>query len=186
MAYPVKDTPVKVPPKVKEYQEWKKLEAQGVVDMEPDDPRARRLAGRPHKKRILDVPKSNIAIRSKLYGKALEYIKRLEKFANSKNERIAFEATRYLFDKILPNAKPTEGDSKHAPISVFINNQGFVPPDADVNASPDRGTKRPAQIQGSRVAPKGEEDDDSDQRDGEAGVAEEGSLLAPISDLRGS
>ena len=162
----ISDKPIVIPPRVREYQEWKKLEAEGIANIEASDPRARRLAGRPHKKNLAIVPRSQVGLWQMVAKRARDVFKGIEHMAfTSKNERIRLEALRILADKLLPNAKPTEGNSKHEPISVFINNQGFVPPNADSYASPDRSPERLSSFQGFSVAPEGEENDHSDKRD---------------------
>lgn len=153
---------------------------------ENEELKPRRLAGRPHKKNLLQAPRSQLVIYNRLAKQAYVYIKELEGLARSKNERIKLEALKVLIDKILPNAKVAELASKHAPISVFINNQGFVPPDGDAYATSGGSLERPTQIQGVSVASEGEENIDSDKRDSETSDAEKGSVLAPVSDVRGS
>jgi hypothetical protein len=85
----------------------------------------------------------------------------LFKRLGSKNERISLEAAKAIMDKLLPNAKVDELGSKHAPISVFISNQGFIPPNPDIDATSTGSFKRLTPLQSPGVAPQGKKDDHS-------------------------
>jgi len=126
-----------------------------------------RLAGRPAKRKLETTPRSQLVIYNQISKRSQELVVKLFKMSESKNERIKLEAIKILLDKILPNKKAEEFGKQHSPISVFINNQGFVPPDPDV-AAPMGGVERPTQIQGARMAPKGEEDFNGDNGDSKA------------------
>lgn len=153
-----------------------------------------RVAGRPRSlSQLKNATKSQFTVYARISRNIYKHIEELEKLALSKNERIRLEAIKILLDKVLPNKKVEEYGAKHAPITVLINNQGFVPPnpdivpeDGDITPPPDRGFGRPAQIQGAGVAPEGKEDDNGGERDSKTGGSKEGSVLAPVSDLRGS
>ena len=150
-----------------------------------------RVAGRPAKK-ILEAPsRSQLAIYQKIALRAYELIEKAFALTESKNERIRLEAVKLLLEKLLPNPKVEELGGKHSPISVFINNQGFIPPNPDViptdgqTLTPSAGSlKRLTPIQGSNLAPAGKEDNHSDLRGSQTGDNEKGSVLAPVPDIR--
>jgi hypothetical protein len=99
---------------------------------------------------------------------------KLKVLIESRNESVALGAVKIVMDKCLPNLKSIEvGGAEGGPIQLnIIAGNGFIPRPVTFDAPSVRGTiQQSTEIQDSGVAQTSEENDDSNNRAGEASAS---------------